>query len=176
MGVFTQHCSQHQRICMQICAKICFCMCELDLIFHQGVRKCPTIPSPETMKQLPHRKIWKIPNHERDIAKRWCILQIPHWNMPSGQTVWLFRSKQNANQWPMNVKRCIYAHVSAHEHAQLLYTQTRTPHRVQMELAMRSSCKAVLARQWDSYWRDITYEAPGRRMAWYVFLHWQKSP
>ena len=31
-GVFTQHCQQDQRICVQICAQMCFCvLCELGL-------------------------------------------------------------------------------------------------------------------------------------------------
>ncbi len=31
MGVFTQHCQQHQRICVQICMQICRVLCELGL-------------------------------------------------------------------------------------------------------------------------------------------------
>ena len=30
-------------------------------------------------------KIWKVPNHKRDMAKTWCIPQLPSCNMPSGQ-------------------------------------------------------------------------------------------
>ncbi len=32
-------------------------------------------------------KIWKIPNHKRDMAKRWCIPQMANCNLPSGQKV-----------------------------------------------------------------------------------------
>ena len=32
-------------------------------------------------------KIWKIPNHKRDMAKRWCIWQIPSCNIHFGQKI-----------------------------------------------------------------------------------------
>ncbi len=44
---------------------------------HQRVRKFPTIPVPEVIKQLNSRV--NIPNHERDTAK------MPSSNLPSGQ-------------------------------------------------------------------------------------------
>ncbi len=34
---------------------------------------------------ITQKKIWKIPNHERDTAKRWRTPQIPGSNVPSGQ-------------------------------------------------------------------------------------------
>ncbi len=53
---------------------------------HWQVRKCPTILTPEAVKQLElcRKNIWKIdlPNHKRDTATRWCIC-----NMPSRQSV-----------------------------------------------------------------------------------------
>ncbi len=48
------------------------------------VRKYPTVPTPESIKQLQFwNKFRKIPNHKSDTAIRWCIQQMPSCDMPS---------------------------------------------------------------------------------------------
>ncbi len=71
---------------------------------------CPAdSPRKSAGKRTGHQtKIWKIPNHNRDLAKRWCIPQMPSCNFPSGQ-LWLpfwdhcCMLWQDVPDWPMPV-------------------------------------------------------------------------
>ncbi len=79
-----------------------------EMFLYQWVSKWPAIPIPEAINSCKYTdKIWKIPNHKRDTATRWCIPQIPDSKKPSGQTsqenflsisIWWFRDS-NALFW-----------------------------------------------------------------------------
>ncbi len=68
------------------CVRYCK-ICQKHSFSWTRVGKCPTMPTPQPIKDCNVEKIWKIPNHKETCAakQRARIPQIPSCNMPSGQ-------------------------------------------------------------------------------------------
>ncbi len=114
---------------------------EMFIRLHQRARKCPTnMCGNQTATQ-----IWKIPNHERDPAKRCCFPQIPRCHLPYGlkypqariHTSFLFATIKGLSQFT-KVRWC--AHLTAHDGSSFF---------VEAICAVQSCCTTISNSGWN---------------------------